>query len=68
MPLNSFGKFDSIVLEPDDIVVVESGGGGYGDPGKRPRATVLTDLRRGYISTSAAINDYGLTPTDLEKT
>jgi N-methylhydantoinase B len=60
------GKFDSIVLEASDTVVVESGGGGgYGDPHLRPRAAVRADIKRGYISERAAIEDYGMTATDL---
>jgi N-methylhydantoinase B len=60
------GKFDSIVLNEGDVVVVESGGGGgYGDPRLRPRATVRADVRRGYVSERSAIEDYGMTREEL---
>jgi N-methylhydantoinase B len=60
------GKFDSIQLETGDMVVVESGGGGgYGDPLLRPRASVRADVRRGYVSEASAIADYGMTAADL---
>lgn len=45
------------------------GGGGYGDPKRRERASVLRDLREERISRSAAIEIYGLDageiPADL---
>jgi N-methylhydantoinase B len=37
-----------------------AGAGGYGDPFKRPAASVLEDVRRGYVSIGAARDDYGV--------
>jgi len=52
-------KSEHYALEPGDVVVVETGGGGgYGAPRERPRAAVARDLRRGYITPEAALRDY----------
>ena len=38
-------------LEPGDMIIVETGGGGgYGPPSERPRELIERDLRRGYVS------------------
>ena len=44
------------------------GGGGYGDPHRRPAAKVLEEVRNGYISIAAARTDYGVAidPETLE--
>ncbi len=36
------------------------GGGGYGDPRKRPRALVAKEVRNGIISPQVAHDDYGV--------
>ena len=47
-------------LQPGDQIIVETGGGGgYGPPSERPRASVERDLMRGYVSQVAAARDYG---------
>jgi N-methylhydantoinase B len=38
---------------------VEAGGGGFGDPKSRSRASVAEDIAQGYISVLAAIKNYG---------
>ena len=49
-------------LKQDDTIRVETaGGGGYGDPRKRDRERVLTDVRNGYVSRESAERDYGVT-------
>jgi N-methylhydantoinase B len=59
------GKRNAVPLDVDDVVVVESGGGGgYGDPRRRSRERVRSDVLRGYVSREAAINDYGWTPEE----
>jgi N-methylhydantoinase B len=56
-----FYKAEGYDLEAGDIVVVETGGGGgYGPPLERALDLVERDLRRGYISTEAAVRDYGV--------
>lgn len=59
---NRNGKLGSEPLEPGDVLVIESGGGGgYGDPAERDREAVRGDVRNGYVSREAAARDYGLT-------
>jgi N-methylhydantoinase B len=63
---NGNGKLDSEPLKPADVLVIESGGGGgYGDPRKRPRATVADDVHHGYVTREAALRDYGMTEAEL---
>ncbi|MGE0797571.1 MAG: hydantoinase B/oxoprolinase family protein [Lautropia sp.] len=48
------------VLQPGDrLLTHEAGGGGYGDPRRRARDKVRTDLECGYISASHAADAYG---------
>ena len=62
------GKIGNISLEPGDVVVVHSGGGGgYGDPHLRARKAVIEDVRRGYVSPESAAKDYGLTAAELSE-
>ena len=52
---NGNGKLDNEQLKPGDVLVIESGGGGgYGNPHERLRATVADDVRNGYVSHAAA--------------
>jgi N-methylhydantoinase B len=46
-------------------VIESGGGGGYGDPRKRPRATVADDVHHGYVTREAALRDYGMTEAEL---
>lgn len=49
------------VLNPGDQVrAVEAGGGGYGDPRKRPGEKLLDDVRNGYVTLKGAQRDYGV--------
>jgi N-methylhydantoinase B len=55
------------VLQPGGIVTLhEAGGGGYGDPKKRPPQVVMDDVRNGFVTAAGALRDYGVT-VDLEK-
>ncbi|NND18199.1 MAG: hydantoinase B/oxoprolinase family protein [Silicimonas sp.] len=47
------------------VVMAFPGGAGYGDPGERSKDLVKRDLARGYISTEAASDDYGLTAEEV---
>lgn len=48
-------------LRPGQIVSISTpGGGGYGDPSKRPEDAVLRDIAEGRISAEAAKTIYGL--------
>ncbi len=55
------GIISNVPLEEGDVVRVETGSaGGAGDPRRRSRERVASDLRNGYITTDAAIQVYGL--------
>ncbi|HEY3118320.1 MAG TPA: hydantoinase B/oxoprolinase family protein [Chloroflexota bacterium] len=55
------GKLYALQLNPGDVFVVESGGGGgFGDPFDRPIERVQEDVRLGYVSPQAARDDYGV--------
>ncbi len=48
-------------MEPGETFMVEMpGGGGYGDPKKRPAEEVLEDVLNGYVSIAMAERDYGV--------
>ncbi len=50
-----------IPLEPGDRVQLNpAGGGGYGDPFRRPLEPVLNDVINGYVSLEAADRHYGV--------
>jgi N-methylhydantoinase B len=50
-----------LVLAPGQTLsIFEAGGGGYGDPFKRPPAAVLKDVEVGAVSVKAALADYGV--------
>ncbi len=54
-------KFSNVeVLEGDQIRLVSSGGGGYGDPHNRPSADVVDDVQNRYVSPQAAAELYGV--------
>jgi N-methylhydantoinase B len=55
-----FGKVARLRLAKGDVArLVTATGGGYGDPHRRPRAKVASDVRDGYITAEQAIRFYG---------
>lgn len=61
------GKVSGFVLRRDDVVVMESaGGGGYGDPLERDPVLVARDVREGYVSRQRADERYGVVLGDAE--
>jgi len=55
------GKVSAFPLEPDDVLMMESsGGGGFGDPLDREPARVIADLAEGYVTPAAAEAIYGV--------
>ncbi len=55
------GKVGAFPLVRDDIVVMDSsGGGGYGDPLERDPARVAADVAEGYVTRAAAESAYGV--------
>jgi N-methylhydantoinase B len=54
------GKVSGFPIEPEDVLVMESsGGGGFGDPLDRDPALIAADLAEGYVTPEAARAIYG---------
>jgi N-methylhydantoinase B len=54
-------RFGDYRLRENDIIRIERpGGGGLGDPRKRPVDNVLDDVRQGYVTVERARTDYGV--------
>lgn len=52
---------ETLMLEAGDRVrILTGGGGGFGDPRKRDRERLRTDVKRSYVSAEAARDIYGL--------
>jgi N-methylhydantoinase B len=61
VPFPTPGKVGGFRLQRDDVLVLQSaGGGGYGDPLERPAHLVALDLREGYISAARCRDRYGV--------
>lgn len=57
VPANPYGLTR---LQPGDVVTLEgAGGGGYGDPRRRPPELIAKDLREGKITIEAARQNHG---------
>jgi len=55
------GKVSGFPLEPGDVLLMESsGGGGFGDPLERDPALVAADVGEGYVTAAAAGAIYGV--------
>jgi N-methylhydantoinase B len=62
---DEFRKATEYVLRKGDVVSFRTaGGGGYGDPKRRDRQLLLSDLADGYVSLEAAVRHYGYEPGD----
>ena len=60
-------NFSSVPLQPGDSFIRPSaGGGGYGDPLKRPAEEVLDDVIDGYVSLRRAAEDYGVVIDEID--
>lgn len=60
-PLATPGKATGRQISRDDVIVMESaGGGGYGDPLSRDYLKVHRDVIGGYVSPERARDDYGV--------
>ena len=54
-------KASGLVLMKDETIRIETlGGGGYGPPQERHRASIARDLREGKVTLAAARRDYGV--------
>ena len=58
------GKGLQEVPSKDCVIIAMPGGGGLGNPRKRPAAVVAEDVRQGFISSEAARRDYGVAVND----
>ena len=59
--VDSLSKEQDISMAPGDMVWVRTpGGGGYGDPLKRPPLAVFEDVRLGRVSIEQALMFYGV--------
>jgi len=59
------GKVSGFPLERDDVLLMESsGGGGFGDPLERDPARVAADVSEGYVTPEAAEAIYGVVLRD----
>jgi len=55
-------KVRNYPVNPGDVVVLETGGGGgWGPPAERAREAIERDIARGYVTREAAERDYGVT-------
>jgi N-methylhydantoinase B len=55
------GKVSGFPLQPDDVLLMESsGGGGFGDPLDRDLARLAADVAEGYVTRAAAETIYGV--------
>ena len=55
------------ILQPGDIFeTLEAGGGGFGDPRRRPPEKLLADVRNGDVTVDGALQDYGV-EVDIKK-
>ncbi|HKV15040.1 MAG TPA: hydantoinase B/oxoprolinase family protein, partial [Reyranella sp.] len=58
------GKGLQTVPATERVIIAMPGGGGLGNPRKRPTAVVASDVRQGFISAEAARRDYGVAVND----
>ncbi len=58
------GKGQQTVPMKDRVIIAMPGGGGLGNPRRRPVAVVVDDVRQGLISAEAAQRDYGVALND----
>jgi N-methylhydantoinase B len=55
------GNADIVLMDPGDVIHIHSpGGGGRGSPLDRDPTLVLRDVRRGYVTLTAAEAEYGV--------
>lgn len=53
-------KAKTQIMPGERLTMLYAGGGGYGDPSKRSREAILSDIENGYISADAATQIYEL--------
>lgn len=63
-PIHPKGQY--VLEQGDRMTLVQAGGGGFGDPRRRPRAKVLADLSEGFVSREGAERDYGVSLAEIK--
>ncbi len=58
------GMGQQTVPKGEKLIISMPGGGGLGNPRKRPMALVAEDVRQGFISSDSARRDYGVAVND----
>ncbi len=58
------GMGQQTVPKTEKLIISMPGGGGLGNPRKRPTTAVAEDVRQGFISSDAARRDYGVAVND----
>ena len=57
----NLGNTDVVTVQPGDVIrIASAGAGGWGNPLERDPARVLEDVRRGFVSSPKAAEDYGV--------
>lgn len=60
-------RFSGLALTAGDVLWLEkAGGGGVGDPKRRPFERVVDDVLDGYVTRESAIAEYGIDPERLD--
>jgi 5-oxoprolinase (ATP-hydrolysing)/N-methylhydantoinase A len=59
------GELVQLADDSEVIEMVLPGGAGYGDPRKRRRTSIESDLAEGYITPDKAKSDYDYTPAAM---
>ena len=59
------GKGKQFVPAGDRVMLAMPGGAGYGDPSERDLELIKRDIVRGYISKEIAMEDYGLSESEV---
>ena len=61
------GLISYVPMAPGDVIRMETASAaGVGDPKKRQRERVASDLRNGYISEETALDVYGMSTEEVE--
>ncbi|HYD06528.1 MAG TPA: hydantoinase B/oxoprolinase family protein, partial [Reyranella sp.] len=58
------GKGQQTVPLDDRVIIEMPGGGGLGNPRRRPATAVADDVRQGFVSPESARRDYGVAVND----
>ena len=64
----SSSKYSNVPIHAGERISVKApGGGGFGEPSKRDKHAVVSDVLEGYISRAKAAEDYGFEESWIEK-